>query len=454
MPKPERGLTELYSDDPERADAVIWDRDAPAVGRRGFLGGAGLAAMSAAVGGTIAFADRFPAGLVPAALAQQAAPPPAPAAAAAAAAAPKTLQMEGKAALVMLGDKPLVAETPEHMLDDAVTPLDRFFIRNNGNLPTVPLDAKAWKITVDGEVNAPLSLTAAELESRFKTVTYRMMLECGGNGRSGFSPQARGNQWTNGGAGCADWTGVPLMEVLKAAGLKPSAKYTAHYGADVHLSGDARPTLSRGVRIEKAMDPHTLIATRMNGKPLTPIHGGPVRLIVPGWAGSASHKWLTRLWIRDKEHDGPGMTGWSYRTARTPIVPGNEKADPKNSAIMEAMPVRSLITNVAHGTTLAPGTRKLPLRGHAWAGERSIKAVHVSIDYGATWRPAKVNAPKNKYAWQRWNAEVTLPSVGYYELWVRATDSAGTMQPHVVGNWNPQGYGGNALHRVAVLVES
>jgi DMSO/TMAO reductase YedYZ molybdopterin-dependent catalytic subunit len=340
------------------------------------------------------------------------------------------------------------------MLDADVTPVDRFYIRNNGTLPTVPLDPKTWKITIDGEVGSPMTLTVPELESRFKAVTYRMMLECGGNGRSGFSPQARGNQWTNGGAGCADWTGVPLMDVLKAAGLKPSAKFTAHYGADVHLSGDAsKPTLSRGVPLDKAMEPHTLIATRMNGKPLAPIHGALVRLIVPGWTGSASHKWLTRIWIRDREHDGPGMTGWSYRTAKTPIVPGDEKANAKNSSILEQMPVRSLITNVAHGTELTPGTRRVPLRGHAWAGERTVKAVHVSIDYGATWKPAKVAAPKNKYAWQRWTGEVTLPSEGYYELWVRATDSTGRMQPHVVGNWNPQGYGGNAMHRVAVKVD-
>ena len=125
------------------------------------------------------------------------------------------------------------------------------------------------------------------------------MLECGGNGRSQFTPEARGNQWTTGGAGCPEWTGVRLGDVLKAAGLKSSAVYTAHYGADLHLSGDAtKPTISRGVRLAKAMEEHTLIAFKLNGKDLPAIHGGPVRLIVPGWAGSASHKWLTRIWIR------------------------------------------------------------------------------------------------------------------------------------------------------------
>ena len=143
----------------------------------------------------------------------------------------------------MLGDQPLVAETPESLLDDDTTPIEKFFIRNNGQIPDETKNPDAWKITIDGEVNKPLEITLGELKSKYKAVTRRMVLECGGNGRGAFSPPARGNQWTNGGAGCAEWTGVPLADVLKAAGLKPSAKYTAHYAADLHLSGDAsKPT--------------------------------------------------------------------------------------------------------------------------------------------------------------------------------------------------------------------
>src|SRR3712207_1980015 len=195
-----------------------------------------------------------------------------------------------------------------------------------------------------------------------------MVLECGGNGRSFFQPQARGNQWTNGGAGCAEWTGVPLAEVLKAAGLKSSAVYTGHYGADPHLSGDtAKESISRGMPINKAMDEHNLIVWAMNGAPLPNIHGGPVRLVVPGWPGSLSHKWLTRIWIRDKEHDGQGMTGTSYRVAIKPMVPGG-KADESNFRILESMPVRGIITAPANGARLPAGTRQLPLRGAAWAG--------------------------------------------------------------------------------------
>jgi DMSO/TMAO reductase YedYZ molybdopterin-dependent catalytic subunit len=442
MNKPERGLHELYRDDPERADALVFGRRTP-IGRRGFVGGAGLAAMGAALGTAFPFAESMPGGLLPTALAQTAAP-----------AAPKKLQMPGKAELVVLQDRPLNAETPEHMLDDDVTPNDKFFIRNNGLVPEAPADPKAWKLTIDGEVNNRIETTLGELESRFPLVTHKLMLECGGNGRSGFNPEARGNQWGNGAAGCAEWTGVRLKDVLTAAGLKPSAVYTAHYGADPHLSGNpAQVTLSRGVRLAKAMDDHTLIALRMNGVPIPQIHGGPVRLVVPGWPGSASHKWLTRIWIRDREHDGPGMTGASYRVTKVPMVPGG-KTDDKNMIILESMPVRSIITNIANGTELAAGTRRIDLRGAAWAGDKTVAAVDVSIDYGSTWQKANLAAPANKYAWHRWTASVGLPSEGYFEVWARATDADGKAQPHVVGNWNPQGYGGNALHRVAVLAKA
>jgi DMSO/TMAO reductase YedYZ molybdopterin-dependent catalytic subunit len=448
----ERSIAELYDDDPERADAVVFGRRTD-VSRRGFLGGAGLAAMGAAVGGPVVFGASMPAGLIPAAFAQEAKKEPASATAPAAPKGPQLLQFPGKDGnLVVLGDKPLVAETPEHLLDEETTPTPKLFIRNNGTPPDPPQSPDSWQLTIDGEVNSKLELTLGELKKRGKASTYRMMLECGGNGRSFFTPQASGNQWTNGGAGCPEWTGLPLRELLNAAGLKPSAVYTAHYGVDKHLSGDpGKLTLSRGVRIAKATNEHTLLVWALNGQPLPPIHGGPLRLIVPGWAGSASHKWLTRITIRDKEHDGPGMTGTSYRVPIKGMVPG-AKADPKNFKILESMPVRSIITNPANGAKLAAGTKELKLRGAAWAGENTVKAVDLSIDYGVSWQKATVGQPKNRFDWQRWTATLKLPSDGYYEVWARATDSRGMLQPHVAPNWNPSGYGGNPFHRIAVLV--
>ena len=435
-------------DEARRADGS--DKQTAGASRRGFLGSTGLAAMGAVIGGAMPFSST-PGGLIPAASAQAAAP--APAAPSGAAKGPQHLKFPGKnEGLVVLGDRPLVAETPESLLDDDTTPIEKFYIRNNGQIPEETKDPDKWKITIDGEVNNQLEVTLGELKQKYKAVTQRMVLECGGNGRAAFSPPARGNQWTNGGAGCAAWTGVRLADVLKTAGLKPSAKYTAHYSADLHLSGNPNtPSLSRGVRIEKAMDANTLIVWGMNGQPLPNIHGGPVRLIVPGWAGSASQKWLTRITIRDKEHDGPGMTEFSYRVAIKPMVPG-DKGDPKNFRILESMPVRSIITNPANGSKLAAGTKELKLRGASWAGDLTVKQVDISTDFGATWQRAKLEKPKNKYDWQRFSATLKLPSDGYFEIWARATDSNGAMQPHQAGFWNPQGYGGNAMHRIAVLV--
>jgi DMSO/TMAO reductase YedYZ molybdopterin-dependent catalytic subunit len=401
--------------------------------------------MSAIVGGAIPFAASMPGGLIPAALAEEKKGAPSK--------GPQHLKFPGKdEGLVVLGDRPLVAETPEHLLDDETTPIGKFFIRNNGQIPEPAKDVDNWTITIDGEVNNTLKLAVGDLKSKFRAQTRRFVLECGGNGRSGFNPPARGNQWTNGGAGCAEWTGIRLADVLKAAGLKESAAYTAHYGADVHQSGDpGKPTLSRGVRIAKAMDANSMIVWAMNGEPLPNIHGGPLRLVYPGWPGSASQKWLNRIWIRDKEHDGPGMTGFSYRTAIKPMVPGG-KGDPKNFRILESMPVRSIITRPGNGAKLPAGTRTVALRGASWAGDLTVRRVDISVDFGANWQRANLGKPKNRYDWQRWTANLRLPSDGYYEIWTRATDSRGVMQPHTTGNWNPQGYGGNAMHRIAILV--
>jgi DMSO/TMAO reductase YedYZ molybdopterin-dependent catalytic subunit len=427
----ERSLRELYADEPLRADAVVF-------GRRGLLKGASLAAMTAAIGTAIPFARFMPPGYVPVALAQDA-----------------RLNFPGKSPeLVVLGDKPLVAETPAHLLDPDITPTELHYIRNNGQIPEAPADPDGWELVVDGAVATPLRLRLGELKSRFENVEAALVLECGGNGRTQFNPPARGNPWTVGGVGCARWTGVRLKDVLAAAGPTPEAIYTAHYGADPHLSGDpGKQALSRGVRLVKAMDPNTLIVFAINGAPLPAVHGAPLRLIVPGWTGSASQKWLTRIELREVEHDGQGMRGTSYRVPVTPIVPGSESKG-EGFRILESMPVKSLITSPADGSRLPTGTRDLDLRGHAWAGDLTVRDLHVSIDFGQTWQAAQLDGPANPYAWQRWRTAVRLPTPGYYEIWARAVDSEGRSQPFAAPNWNPGGYGGNAYHRIAVLVES
>lgn len=306
--------------------------------RRLMLGGS-LAAIGAALGGLPRLSFVEPA-------AAQGAPAAAPPS------GPKPFEFPGKdKGLSLLGDRPLVAETPEGLLDDDTTPISKFFIRNNGQLPEPVTNADAWVLKIEGEVEKPLTITLAEIKSRFTPQTFRMVLECGGNGRSFYQPAARGNQWTNGSAGCAEWTGVRLADVLKSAGLKDSAKFTGHFGADPHLSGDAdRASISRGMPIEKALEPHSLIVWAMNGEPLPHIHGGPLRLVVPGWPASLSSKWLNRILVRSTPHDGQGMGGTSYRLPTVPIVPGSNVDGKTNFADMTSMPIRSILTSPVNGT--------------------------------------------------------------------------------------------------------
>ncbi|HKY94069.1 MAG TPA: sulfite oxidase [Kiloniellales bacterium] len=361
-------------------------------------------------------------------------------------------QMAEKDGLVLLGEEPLVAETPAHLLDDAVTPTERMFVRLNGLLPqsAVDLDASGWTLTIDGEVERPLRLTLDQLQRDFETVSANLVLECAGNGRAFFQPPVEGNAWTWGGVGCPRWTGVRLWELLMAAGLEDSAVYTGHYGNDPHLSGDpTKHAISRGIPIEKALEEWTLIAWAMNGQPLGPLHGFPLRLVVPGYPGSVSQKFLTRIWVRDRVHDGEKMLGQSYRLPAHPVAPGSTVPDGEME-ILGAIPVKSLITSPADGATV-PAGRLFALRGHAWSGKGTVRAMHLSFDYGQSWVAAGLSAPANPFAWQRWVAEITLPTAGRYELWARATDPDGVMQPPVPPGWNPQGYANNMMHRIVVV---
>lgn len=432
--KRERGICELYAEDPEKADYLVFGRRWD-VGRRGFLKGAGLATMGAVLGGAIPFHRSMPGGLIPSALADE----------------NNDFEIEGKDGLTVLNDRPLNAETPPHLLDDDVTPIERHFIRNNGLGAPDDISAEDWRLEVDGEVSEHLELSIDDLRDRFEVVKLKLQLECGGNGRGGFNPPASGNQWTLGAIGNAEWTGVRYRDVLEAAGVKPSAIYTAHYGRDRHASGDEdQEAISRGMPIWKAMDPHTLIAFEMNGEAIHPENGAPLRVVAPGWPGSVSQKWLSRIWVRNQVHDGAKMTGTSYRVPRYPVAPGEEVPE-EDFRIIESMPVKSLITYPQTGLELPRDHRTLEVRGHAWAGDRAVRAMHVSHDFGTTWTEAELNDPPNPYSWQSWRAKVAFPHKGYYEIWARATDDAGETQPFAIA-WNPKGYLNNAMHRIAVRV--
>lgn len=364
----------------------------------------------------------------------------------------RDLRLPGKDRLTVLGETPLVAETPEELLDDETTPVQKFFVRNNGLLPEPATDPESWTFTVDGEVESPLSLTVADLKRRFAQKTFRMVLECGGNGRSFFEPPAEGNPWTHGGAGCAEWTGVSLADILREAGLKETALHTAHFGADPDKTGrrDVQ-AMSRGMPVAKALEEHTLLVWAMNGEPLPFLHGGPLRLVVPGWPGSLSQKWLTRIWIREREHDGPGMTGISYRVPVRPLPPG-AKVERHETRALESMPVRSIVSSPADESRLPASTREIEIRGAAWAGDDAVARVDVTVDGGATWMPAVLTPPRNRYDWVRWSVRLSLPGDGRYEIFSRATDDRGRAQPFRASGWNPNGYGCNVMHRVAVTV--
>lgn len=363
----------------------------------------------------------------------------------------RDLALSGKDARVLvIEEKPLVAETRADALDDDTTPTDKFFIRNNGKVLPPTDDPARWTFSIDGEVNNALALTLGEIRQKFAHVTQRMMLECGGNGRAYFSPETQGVQWHHGGAGCAEWTGVRLRDVLLAAGLKETARYTGHFGSDPALDAEhPSPPISRGIPIAKAMDENTLLVFAMNGNDLLPVHGFPLRLVVPGWTGSVSHKWLTRILIRKDRHDGTLMDPWNYRVPAAPMHYG-DKFDPTKFVDLEGMPVRSIITSPGDGARVGAA---FTLRGAAWAGDRSVRQVEISTDKGASWQKAELSAPKNRYDWTRFTAQVTLSS-GTHELWSRATDGDGNAQPEEAQGWNPQGYCANPIHKIKVTVSS
>jgi DMSO/TMAO reductase YedYZ molybdopterin-dependent catalytic subunit len=422
----ERSQSELLAD-PERAEALLWSR-------RKFMqgGGAMLTAMSARLGSTIRFGRFLPAGYLPVALAEQ------------------PLDSED-GLLRVLNDRPLNAETPAHLLNDQITPADRLFVRNNGLLPE-RMDASTWRLSIGGEscLN-PRTFSIAELKREFESHSYQLQLECGGNGRSEFRPRVPGNQWSTGAIGNPQWTGVRVKDVLAACGIADNAVYLAFKGADRHLSGDPdKAVISRGVPIWKALEEESLIAFEMNGAPIPDMHGAPLRLVCGGWPGSVSGKWLTDLLIRDRVHDGAKMTGTSYRVPCRPVAPGTKVAD-EDLCIIESMPVKSLITFPGSGISAGSG-QPLAVQGKAWAGDRAVQSVALSIDFGQTWQPARLAPAPNRLAWQSWEAAVTLPLPGYYEIWARATDEAGISQPMLVPGWNPKGYLNNACHRIAVQV--
>ena len=432
-----KGLHQLYAEDPIKADELVWDRETDAASRRGFLKRSGLLAMVTAIGASIPFSNNMPAGLIPAAFAQSDEP----------------FAIAGKEGLVVLNDRPLNAETPPHLLDDEITPAKHMFVRNNGLVPDIAtLDPAKWTLEIAGEsCETPTTFTLAELKSRFKHYSYQLTVECGGNGRSEYAPAASGNQWTTGAVACPKYTGARLRDVLEACGIKDDAVYIGYYGSDLHLTGDpTKESISRGVPMSKALEDETLIAWAMNDEDIPLLNGHPLRLVCGGWPASTSGKWLKKIVVRNKIHDGNKMASPAYHMPKYPVAPGTQVPD-EDMEIITSMPVRSLITFPKSGINHQLD-KPLAVRGHAWAGDLEVAEFYVSIDFGITWQKAELRAPVNRLAWQHWHSELTFPEKGYYEVWARAVDSKGESQPMVVAGWNPKGYLNNACHRIAVQI--
>lgn len=403
--------------------------------RRDFTKKATLTAFATFIGAKIVFGSNLPKNYTPLALQE-----------------PDPFKMFKKHKdMIVLNDKPWNIEAQAHLLDNKVTPNSSMFIRNNGLVPE-NIDIKKWVLTIDGEsVINQKTYTLSDLKSKFKHHTYQLTLECGGNGRSEFNPPAKGNQWTIGAVHCASWTGVRLRDVLEDAGIKNNAVYIGFHAIDKHLSMDPeKEPISRGCPMSKALQDETILAFKINGEDIPLIHGYPLRLVAGGWPASVSGKWVNRISIRNKVHDGTKMTGDAYKTPCNPVAPG-EKVKEDAMCIIESMPVKSLITYPKSGAIIREG-KPLNIRGHAWAGELEVVKMEYSIDFGSTWKECPIEKPINRLAWQHFETIVNFPKKGYYEVWARATDSKGVAQPMLLPGWNPKGYLNNACHRIAVKI--
>ncbi len=323
------------------------------------------------------------------------------------------------------------SETPLAEVESWVTPNRLFFVRNHFDIPQI--DLADWRLTIGGCVRRELELdweqfAALPTRSVFATV------ECAGNGRSFLQPKVEGVQWGAGAIGHAEWTGVPLKFLLEQAGVRPETKEIVVAGADTGTEHDHPATMpfARSLPLEKALHPDTLLATRMNGEPLDANHGFPVRLLVPGWYGVASVKWVRSIQAVQQPFDGYFQT--VKYTIRRQTGRGTEVES------VGAMPVKSEIARPRDGETLGIGTNRI--FGFAWAGEEAVQTVEISTDGGRSWQQAELIGPRAPYSWTLWEYlwEVTTP--GEHTLLSRAVSAAGEVQPMQ----HPAGRGGYVIN--------
>jgi sulfite oxidase len=354
----------------------------------------------------------------------------------------QTIDMPGEDGMIVRSFRFVDLETPVEYFNTWLTPVPHFFVRNHMHEPA-ELNPEDWRLTVGGEVEKPLTLNLAEL-SKIETHSVVNTLECVGNGRSLYRPQVPGVQWGKGAVSTARFSGPRLLDILRRAGVKSTGKHVMFRGLD-EVPGKVPPFI-RSIPIEKAMNSDTLIATQMNGAPLTKHHGFPARALVPGWVGAASIKWLTEIKVLDAEFSGNFMSP-GYRLPNQPVKPG-DTVKPEDTHPLTGLNVKSVISSPSDGSNVKAGTVRV--HGAAWAGEGDVVKVEISTDGGAGWNAAKLGHEQAHYAWRLWSYEWKTKG-GDYSVLSRATDGQGRAQP-VTAVWNPSGYLYNAPDQVRIHV--
>ena len=328
---------------------------------------------------------------------------------------------------------------PLEALRHEITPLGLHYLLTHYDIPDV--DAAGWRLTVGGRVERELELSLDDLRER-EAVTAAITMECAGNGRARLEPHVVSQPWLSEAVGTAEWTGMPVAALLAEAGPAPDALEVVFTGLDRGVEGGVEQLYERSLSLADAE--HGLLAYACNGEPLPPQHGFPLRLVVPGWYGMTSVKWIQRITVVAEPFEGYQMvTG--YRLRRDEDDPGTPitRIEPRSLMVPPGIP-----DFMTRRRFLRPGPVRL--EGRAWSGWGPVARVEVSTDGGTTWHNAELGDPPGPAAWAPWWAQWDAPE-GEHELCVRATDATGRSQPDEPP-WNVGGYANNAIQRVPVTV--
>ncbi|MFT0520569.1 molybdopterin-dependent oxidoreductase [Pseudomonas faucium] len=366
------------------------------------------------------------------------------------AAGPRPLvQYPQKRPLTLVTTRPPHLETPFRVFDEGpITPNDAFFVRYHlANFPT-SIDPDTYRLTINGAVDTPLSLSLAELKALGEPVEVVAVNQCSGNSRAFSMPRVFGAQLGNGSMGNARWLGVPLKAVLEKAGVKAEAKQVSFDGLDKPVLA-ATPDFVKALDIDHAMNGEPMIAWSMNGEDLPLLNGYPIRLVVPGYFGTYWVKHLSEIDVLDHTYEGFFMAK-GYRVPDNDCFCVSPGTAPTKTRPIAKLPVRSFITSVGHGDVL-PLKQSLVLKGIAFDGGAGIGKVEVSIDGGKQWREAALGQDLGRFSFREWTLLINFAHRGATQLMVRATSNAGETQPLRAG-WNPGGYRRNVVETTHVTI--